>query len=231
METGFQVSFSFFLSSCLSGRRWVSSQWEGYVFFDPQSFHSQNSLGAWPGPQVWVLSIRCPQSLPGQLRLFPFVPIPLPPLPGIARRGTESGLQLCLSSTTSLSSRCCYLWRRQWHPTPVLLPGKSHVLRSLVGCSPWGRYKSDTAEWLHFHFSLSCMGEGNGNPLQYSCLENPRDRGAWWAAIYGSRLHRVGHDWSDLAAAAAAVTWLLTYDQETIITEKNQNRKSPQVCL
>ena len=40
-------------------------------------------------------------------------------------------------------------------------------------------------EQLHFHFSLSCIGEGNGNPLQYSCLENPRDGGAWWAAIYG----------------------------------------------
>ena len=40
-------------------------------------------------------------------------------------------------------------------------------------------------EWLHFHFSLSCIGEGNGNPLQCSCLENPRDGGAWWAAVYG----------------------------------------------
>ena len=77
------------------------------------------------------------------------------------------------------------IWRRQWHPTPVLLPGKSHGGRSLVGCSPWGRYESDTTERLHFHFSLSCIGEGNGNPLQCSCLENPRDRGAWWAAIYG----------------------------------------------
>ena len=57
--------------------------------------------------------------------------------------------------------------------------------RSLVGYSPWGRRESDTTEWLHFHFSLSCIGEGNGNPLQCSCLENPRDRGAWWAAIYG----------------------------------------------
>ena len=75
--------------------------------------------------------------------------------------------------------------RRQWHPTPVLLPGKSHGRRSLVGCSPWGRYKSDTTERLHFHFSLSCIGEGNGNPLQCSCLENPRDGGAWWAAICG----------------------------------------------
>ena len=76
-------------------------------------------------------------------------------------------------------------WRRQWHPTPVLLPGKSHGRRSLVGCSPWGREESDTTEQLHFHFSVSCIGEGNGNPLQCSCLENPRDGGAWWAAIYG----------------------------------------------
>ena len=76
-------------------------------------------------------------------------------------------------------------WRRQWHPTPLLLHGKSHGRKSLGGCSPWGRWESDTTEWLHFHFSLSCLGEGNGNPLQCSCLENPRDGGAWWAAVYG----------------------------------------------
>ena len=75
--------------------------------------------------------------------------------------------------------------RRRWHPTPVLLPGKSHGQRSLVGCSPWGRYESETTEQLHFHFSLSCIGEGNGNPLQCSCLENPRDGRAWWVAICG----------------------------------------------
>ena len=75
--------------------------------------------------------------------------------------------------------------RRQWHPTPVLLPGKSHGWRSLVGCSPWGRWGLGMTERLHFHLSLSCTGEGSGNPLQYSCLENPRDGGAWWAAIYG----------------------------------------------
>ena len=83
----------------------------------------------------------------------------------------DSKLQLCIA--------------RQWHPTPVLLPGKSHGWRSLVGCSPWGLEESDTTERLPFHFSLSCIGEGNGNPLQHSCLENPRDRGAWWAAVYG----------------------------------------------
>ena len=67
----------------------------------------------------------------------------------------------------------------------TLLPGKSHGWRSLVGCSSWGRWESDMTERLHFHFSLSWLGEGNGNPLQCSCLENPRDGGAWWAAIYG----------------------------------------------
>ena len=87
--------------------------------------------------------------------------------------------------------------RRQWHPTPVLLPRKSHGRRSLVGCNPCVCEELDRTEWLHFHFSLSCIGEGNGNPLQCSCLENPRDGEAWWAAIYGisqsrTRLKRLG---------------------------------------
>ena len=81
---------------------------------------------------------------------------------------------------------CCPLYRRRWwHPTPVLLPGKSHGWRSLEGCSPWGRTESDMTERLRFHFSFSRIGEGNGNPLQCSCLENPRDGGACWAAVYG----------------------------------------------
>ena len=125
---------------------------------------------------------------------------------------------------------------------------------SLVGCSPWGREESDKTEQLHFHFSLSCIGEGNGNPLQRSCLENPRVGRAWWAAVYGVTKsqtwlsnftftfhfhalekempthssvlawripgtaepgglpsmgsHRVGHDWSNLAAATHLwVSW------------------------
>ena len=60
-----------------------------------------------------------------------------------------------------------------------------HGRGSLAGCCLWGRTESDTTECLHFHFSLSCIEEGNGNPLQCSCLENPRDREAWWAAVYG----------------------------------------------
>ena len=85
------------------------------------------------------------------------------------------------------------LWRRRRHPTPVLLPGKSHEWRSLVGCSPWSREKSDTTERLHFHFSLSCIGEGNGNPHQCSCLEDPGDGGASWAVVYG-----VAQSWTRL---------------------------------
>ena len=73
---------------------------------------------------------------------------------------------------------------------PVLLPGKSHGRRSLVGCCLWGCTELDMTERLHFHVSLSCIGEGNGNPLQCSCLENPRDGGAWWAAVYGAAQNR-----------------------------------------
>ena len=87
--------------------------------------------------------------------------------------------------TLNFDKFCCFLRRRRWRPTPVLLPGKSHGRRSLLGYSPLGREESDTTEWLHFHFSLACIGEGNGNPLQCSCLENPRDGGTWWAGVYG----------------------------------------------
>ena len=64
-----------------------------------------------------------------------------------------------------------------------------------------GSLESDTTEWLPFHFSISCIGEGNGNPLQCSCLENPRDGKPGGLPSLGS--HRVGQDWSDLAAAVA----------------------------
>ena len=72
-----------------------------------------------------------------------------------------------------------------------------------MGYSPWGHKEPDTTERLHFHFSLSCIGEGNGNPLQCSCLENPRDGGASWAAFYGvaqsrTRLKRLSSSSSNL---------------------------------
>jgi len=70
-------------------------------------------------------------------------------------------------------------------PHSSTLAWKIPWTEDLVGCSPWGHEELDTTEQLHFHFSLSCIGEGNGNPLQCSCLENPRDGGAWWAAVHG----------------------------------------------
>ena len=101
---------------------------------------------------------------------------------------------LCYTVGSCLSILYIVVWR-QWQPTPVLLPDKSHGQRSLVGCSPWGREESDTTERLHFHFSLLCTGEGNGNPLQRSCLENPRDGGAWWATVYGVAQSRSWLKW------------------------------------
>ena len=83
------------------------------------------------------------------------------------------------------------------------MPGKSHGWRSLVGCSPWGRWGSDTTKRLHFHFSLLCIGEGNGNPLQCSCLENPRDMGVWWAAIYGVTQSRTWLKWLSSSSSSA----------------------------
>ena len=102
---------------------------------------------------------------------------------------------------------CVSLDIRQWHPTPGLLTGKLYGRRSLVGCSPWGLEESDTTERLHFHFPLSCIGEGNGSPLQCSCLENPRDGGAWWAAVYGvvqsqTRLKRLSSSSSSTCSVA-----------------------------
>ena len=91
--------------------------------------------------------------------------------------------------------------RKWWHPTPVLLPGKSHGWRRLVGCSPWGHEELDTTEWLHF--SISCIGEGYGTPLQCSCLENPRDGGAWWAAVYGVTQSRTQLKWLSSSSSSS----------------------------
>ena len=94
-------------------------------------------------------------------------------------------------------------------PTPVLLPGNSHGWRSLVGCRLRGHEESDTTEQLHFYFALSCIGEGNGNPLQCSCLENPRDRGAWWAAVYGVSQSQTRLKWLSSSSSRALTNFIV----------------------
>ena len=91
-----------------------------------------------------------------------------------------------------------YHQRRQWHPTPVLLPGKSHGWRSLVGCSPWGREESDTTEQLHFHFSLSSLEKEMATHSSVLAWRIPGTGEPGGLPSMGS--HRVGHNWSDLAA-------------------------------
>ena len=93
------------------------------------------------------------------------------------------------------------------HPYNQAMPGKSHGWRILVGWSPWGRWGSDMTEWLYFHFSLSWIGEGNGNPLQCSCLENPRDGGAWWAAVYGVTQSRTRLKWLSSSSMLYHLGW------------------------
>ena len=106
-------------------------------------------------------------------------------------------------------------WRRKWQPTPVFSPGESQGRGSLVGCHLWGCTELDTTERLHFHFSLSGIGEGNGSPHQYSRLENPREGEAWWAAIYGvaqsrTRLKRLSN--------SSRYSWCLVYNESIIQT-------------
>ena len=129
----------------------------------------------------------------------------LPPHPS-----SFSFLIICYDFT--LGSSVQWHRRRQWHPTPVLLPGKSHGWRSLVGCSPWCLEESDMAERLNFHFSLLCISEGNGNPLQCSCLENPRD---------GVAQSRTWLKWLS-SSSSSAMTWQSTY---------NKRKKEENLCF
>ena len=99
------------------------------------------------------------------------------PIPDIIKNNTKRLLTFTVPYTTypekAMAPHSSTLaWKIPWTEEPG-------------SCSLWGCSESDTTEQLHFHFSLSCTGEGNGNPLQCSCLENPRDGGAWWAAVSG----------------------------------------------
>ena len=110
------------------------------------------------------------------------------------------------------------------------MPGNSHGRRSLVGCSPWGRQESDMTERLHFHFLLSCTGEGNGNPLQCSCLENPRDKGEWCVAVYGvaqswTRLKRLSSSSESYPICSSLqIITIISWNQKKFSKSSNQCR-------
>ena len=106
----------------------------------------------------------------------------------------------------------------------MLLPGKSHGRRSLEGCSPWGRWGLDTTEQLHFHVSLSCIGKGNGNPLQCSCLENPRDGRAWWAAVYGVAQSRT---WLKWLSSSSSRLQNISFDQAEPLLQEQSVKEKP----
>ena len=107
---------------------------------------------------------------------------------GIPQKGHAVWLHLC----EILEKRR----RRRWHPTPVLLPGKSHGQRSLVGCGPWGLEESDTTEQLPFHFHFHALEKETATHSSVlACLENPRDVRAWWAAVYGVAQSRTRLKW------------------------------------
>ena len=110
--------------------------------------------------------------------------LPAPKLPG-------SQQFLMFWYTANLLKR-----RRQWHPTPVLLPEKSHGWRSLVGCSPWGREESDMTEWLYFHFHALEKEMATHSPVLAWRISGTGEPGG----LLSMGLHRVGHNWSDLAA-------------------------------
>ena len=98
-----------------------------------------------------------------------------------------------------VTSHCLQSWKRQWQPTPVLLPGESHGWRSLVGCSPWGHYESDMTKWLHFH-ALEKEMAAHSSVLAWR-IQGTREPGG----LLSMGLHRVEHNWSDLAAAAVFI--------------------------
>ena len=99
------------------------------------------------------------------------------------KRNFFGALLLLVATFLPLSGSLLLLWFFAFKIIPTF--GLFQLWIICVKLSPWGCWELDTTERLHFHSSLSCIGEGNGNPLQCSCLENPRDGGAWWAAISG----------------------------------------------
>ena len=126
-------------------------------------------------------------------------------------------MDLCWQSNVCFLT-CCLGWlsEKAMAPHSSTLAWKIHGQRSLVDCSPWGCEESDTTERLHFHFSLWCIGEGN--PLQYSCLENPREGEAWWAAVYGVAQSRTRLKWLSSTSSSRLVIAFLPRSKRLFIS-------------
>ena len=107
--------------------------------------------------------------------------------------------------------------RRLWHPTPVLLPGKSHGQRSLVGCSPRGRKESDTTEAFTFHLHALEKGTATHSSVLAWRIPGMVEPGG----LPSMESHRVGHDWRDLAAAAGGVRWYSHHGKQCGVSFKN----------
>ena len=107
----------------------------------------------------------------------------------IARKDLKSTLQKAPESfeiSCKIGNMCSFLFSSLLNGTPLqYFSWKIPPMEEPGGLQSMGSLRVGTTERLRFHFSLSCTGEGNGNPLQCSCLENPRDGGAWWVAVYG----------------------------------------------
>ena len=134
----------------------------------------------------------------------------------------EDGIRLMIFESSKLvpgrAWMVCYgagQWRRQWHPTPVLLPGKSHGWRSLVGYSPRGHEELDTTERLHFHFHLLEKEMATHSSVLAWRIPGTGEPGG----LPSLGLHRVGHNWSNLAAAASDkyMEWFREQNDITLI--------------
>ena len=121
--------------------------------------------------------------------------------PSLCSDFTQLSSSFLRSSYKSVIKTCNHVipWRRQWHPTPILLPGKSHGQRSLVGCSPWGCKESDMTEGFHFH-ALEKEMATHSSVLAWGIPGTGEPGG-----LPSMGLHKVRHDWSNLAAAACSI--------------------------
>ena len=124
---------------------------------------------------------------------------------GICNRNLPVLSGLILINPNKHLLRTYYIQEKAMTPHSSTLPWRIPWTEEPGRLQSMGLLRSDTTEWLHFHFSLSCIGEGNGNPLQCSYLENPRDIGAWWAAVHG--VAEVGHNWATSLSLFTFMHW------------------------